>query len=225
MNLISSNLPVLRRYAERLLKLIGTNAGAGEVEKLKKEMDFDFVRSDLPELLSNLEKGSERAIRIVADLKSFARPSSGKREKVDLGEIVESTLRLLKPEFKERIDLDQQIGAVPPVLGVKDQLQQAVLNLLLNAIQAIEGSGSIRIALRTEGGRIVLSVRDSGRGIPAENLPRVFDPFFTTKAEGTGMGLSVSYGIVKDHGGVLRLESEAGKGTEARMELPMEVQG
>ncbi|MFH1016913.1 MAG: ATP-binding protein [Pseudomonadota bacterium] len=223
MNLISSNLPVLRRYAERLLSLAENDAAPAEIPRLKTEMDFDYVRSDLPDLLGNLEKGSERAIRIVQDLKSFARPPSAKKEALDLGSLVESTLRLLKPELKERIEVEKDIGEVPSIVGSRDQLQQVIVNLLLNAVQAIEGTGTIRVELHSAADHLILSVRDSGRGIPKELLSRVFEPFFTTKQSGTGMGLSVSYGIVKDHGGTLRLESEMGHGTNAVMELPLEA--
>jgi two-component system NtrC family sensor kinase len=110
--------------------------------------------------------------------------------------------------------------ALPPLLGHGNALEQVLLNLLTNAAEAMPEGGEIRITTGAAGGRLHLTVADTGRGIPAGDLSRVFDPFFTTKATGTGLGLSVSYGIVQDHGGTIDVESTPGRGTRFVLTFP-----
>ncbi|MFH1262622.1 MAG: ATP-binding protein [Pseudomonadota bacterium] len=217
MNLVSSNVPVLRKYADRLLAL-GSRASVEEKEKA----DFQFVQSDLPDLLSNLDRGAQRAMGIATDLKTFARPQASERGEIDLAEAIEATLRLLRTELGTRIAVKKQFSpSLPKPVGFPGQIHQVVLNLLLNAIQAIDGEGTIEIGVRAEGRQLIATIRDSGRGIPPEELNRIFEPFFTTKEKGTGLGLSVSYGIIAAHGGKLSVASAPGQGTIVTMVLPI----
>jgi signal transduction histidine kinase len=217
MHLISSNLPILRKYSERLFGLV---EHAPEADKAK--VDFDFLKTDLPDLLSNLDRGAQRAVGIASDLKMFARPQASVRGEIDLPEAVDVTLRLLRSELGSRITIRKDLSpALPKPVGFPGQIHQVLLNLLLNAVQAIDGEGTIEIGVRAEKDRLVTTIRDSGRGIPADKLERIFEPFFTTKERGTGLGLAVSYGIVQAHGGKLSVASEPGRGTIVTMVLPL----
>jgi PAS domain S-box-containing protein len=168
-----------------------------------------------------------RCKAIVRDLLEFAHQQAFEMHPIDLGQVVETALRLLiKKAFFRNVHLFKELDpALPPVLGDAARLRQVVLNLVINAVEAMKGHGSLTITTRRRTGAPMaqLAVTDTGPGIPEEALPRVFDPFFTTKqvGEGTGLGLSVSYGIVRDHHGTIRVESKVGKGTTFLVDLPI----
>jgi hypothetical protein len=184
-----------------------------------------------PELARDLRRiaeESERAARIVRNLLAFARRQSAARAEQDIADVMSRVLSLRAYEFRLKgieLETDFEPG-LPPVLGDGGQLQQALLNLLLNAEQAMR-SGTVRrihVGARhvAESGAVELFIADSGHGIPDENLRRIFDPFFTTRevGEGTGLGLSICYGIVRDHGGQIAVESRVGQGTTFKVLLP-----
>jgi signal transduction histidine kinase len=170
---------------------------------------------------------SERALELTRSLSTFYRPSVEKRP-IAMGAVVENALCLVAKEFEERrIELEKRLPEVRPVLGSAGQLQEVVLNLVLNAIHAIEFDGRLEISLRDEAGKVMLQVKDNGCGIPAENIDRIFDAFFTTKGAlgggsmgGSGLGLSVSYNIVRAHAGSISVESTPGQGTSFTVTLP-----
>lgn len=220
MNLIGSNLPVLRTYAQNLLKLVETAESSEEFEKKKQEFDFSYLKNDLPELLSNLQAGSDRAIGIVRDLRLFARPNKARDEVIDLRSLVDSTLRLLKPKLESRITLTWKPTSSIETTGSVGEIQQVLVNVLLNAIESIDKAGDVTVTLLEETPWIVLSIKDSGKGLTPEELQHVFEPFFSTKSGGTGLGLSVSYGIAQAHGGKITISSEKTKGTDVRIYLP-----
>jgi len=172
---------------------------------------------------------AERAGKIVKNLLLFSREAKPERRVVDLNEIVERTLALRSYELKtEKIQTDVDLeSGLPPILAGAGQLLQVVLNLVVNAEQAIEqgrGRGKIRIRTRRSSPeRLALEISDDGPGIPPEIISRIFDPFFTTKpvGVGTGLGLSIAYGIVQEHGGDISVESHAGHGATFTIELPI----
>jgi signal transduction histidine kinase len=180
------------------------------------------------ECLRNIEAEAKRCNEIVVSLLKFARPEAlTNREAVDPNEVVASTVRLMKHQVKTSgRKLDTVLaGDVPRVRASPGQLQQVLMNLILNAAQAMEGreGGGVRVTTARLGdGSAEISCTDDGPGIPAEIQPKVFEPFFSTKpkGKGTGLGLSVSRGIVRDHGGDLVLESAPGAGTTFRIRLP-----
>jgi PAS domain S-box-containing protein len=186
--------------------------------------------SGVEEALGNLrsaEEGAERIRLIVRDLKTFSREGHEERARVDLREVVAPALRMTRHALRHRARLLEEYGPVPRVEGNEARLGQVLLNLLVNAVQAIpEGDPerhAVRVRTGTEAsGQALVEVSDTGCGIPADVLPRIFDPFFTTKpsGEGTGLGLSICHQIVKAHGGELRVRSEAGRGTTFTMLLP-----
>jgi two-component system NtrC family sensor kinase len=199
-------------------------------EELRDTSVGDVTRST-PELIHDLRRiaeESERAATIVRNLLAFARRQSASRAEQDVGDLMNRVLALRAYEFRlNAIELETSFeSGLPPVLGDGGQLQQALLNLLLNAEQAMAGRTvrRIRVGARyvAESGAVELFIADSGHGIPDENLRRIFDPFFTTRevGEGTGLGLSICYGIVRDHGGQISVESRAGQGTTFTVVLP-----
>jgi signal transduction histidine kinase/CheY-like chemotaxis protein len=169
--------------------------------------------------------GVTRVSAIVRDLVTFSRGAEGELGPQDVHAIIESAARMATNEIRHRARLVRRFGEVPPVLGNEGRLVQVFLNLLVNAAQAIdEGHAEaheITITTRLIEGRVVIEVRDTGRGIPNDVIGRVFDPFFTTKGvgKGTGLGLSICHGIVASLGGAMQVESEVGVGTLFRVVL------
>jgi two-component system NtrC family sensor kinase len=172
---------------------------------------------------------AERARRIVKNLLFFAREATPERSQVDLNEVVERTLALRSYELKiENIAIETDLFPnLPCTMADPYQLQQVVLNLLVNAEQALmesRGRGTVRISTGYAGGDcLTLEVADDGPGMLGEVASRIFEPFFTTKApgDGTGLGLSIVYGIVQQHGGEILLDSRPGAGSKFRVELPL----
>ncbi len=165
-----------------------------------------------------------RASQVLRDLLTFARRSESQRQLLDVSDVVERTLRLRGYEMSSGgITLDADLAtALPAVSGDARQIQQVVLNLVTNALQAMSpGGGTLRVATWREDGRIKLEVRDTGGGIPADVRERIFEPFFTTKSDGTGLGLSVSYGIVTAHGGTIEVVESSSCGTAFHVSLPV----
>ena len=176
-------------------------------------------------LLEDILNQAIRASGIVKNLLDFSRAEATAVQEVDIGQLVKETIQLAENQISlNKINLSQEIDpALPAVRGSRQGLQQVFLNLILNAVQAMPGGGdlTVRTVLDKEA-RIVFTVQDTGVGIAPENLPHIFDPFFTTKevGQGTGLGLSVSYGIIKKHGGRITVDSAPGKGSTFAVILP-----
>jgi two-component system, NtrC family, sensor kinase len=177
------------------------------------------------QLLEKIERQTFRAAKIINSLLNLARPSHSEAGPVDLNVVIGDVLALLEHQFKtSHIQVRKELSA--PALhirGVEYKLQQVFLNLFLNARDAMPKGGWLTVSTRVENADVIVELSDTGVGIPAEHLARIYDPFFTTKPEGrgTGLGLSVTYGIVQEHGGELLCESHPGKGTCFRLVLPL----
>jgi PAS domain S-box-containing protein len=178
-------------------------------------------------LLEKIERQTFRAAKIVNGLLTLARPAataSGDRSLIDVNIVVTDVLSLLEHQFEmHRIKVRRELSDVPVVTrGMEHKLQQVLLNLFLNAKDAMPKGGWLSILTRADADRIVVEVADTGSGIPSEYLARIYDPFFTTKAigQGTGLGLSITYGIVREHGGSIDCESAVGQGTRFVLVLP-----
>jgi PAS domain S-box-containing protein len=180
--------------------------------------------------LTLAETETRRISRIVSNLLAFSRQSKMELKQVDLNRLIETTLflnaNMLKIKgVKVRRELD---GDLPPLLGSEDQLEQVFMNLISNAAEAIEGAGGGELIIasghRLAKNTLRLTFADTGVGVPEENVQRLFEPFFTTKkkGKGVGLGLSVAYGIVQEHGGTIEVTSEVGKGTTFTIDLPLE---
>jgi len=175
-------------------------------------------------LLANAEIGLERTVRIVSDLNIFARPSQGSSAPTDIHRDIEMVVTLLHYEMRHRIEVRRNFAStLPLVFCRRDQISQVIMNVLRNAIQAIDGPGVIDITTSLEGAMVNLSFHDSGCGISPEDIGQIFNPFFSTKevGEGTGLGLSISYGIMKSHQGEIVVDSTVGQGTTVTLRLPV----
>jgi two-component system NtrC family sensor kinase len=176
-------------------------------------------------LLEKIERQTFRAAKIVNSLLNLARPSDGEPGPVDLNSVIGDVLSLLEHQFRtSRIQVRKEFASPAVVVrGMEYKLQQVFLNLFLNARDAMLKGGWLSVSTRVSGRDAIVEVADTGVGIPAEHVSRIYDPFFTTKPEGrgTGLGLSVTYGIVQEHGGTLSCESDVGQGTRFRLVLPL----
>jgi two-component system NtrC family sensor kinase len=179
------------------------------------------------ELLEKIERQTFRAAKIVSNLLNLARPQGGEAGEIDVHTVIGDVLSLLEHQFRvSRVQVRRELAEGPLVVaGFEYKLQQVFLNLFLNAKDAMPNGGWLTVTTRARGAEAVIEVSDTGVGIPSEHLARIYDPFFTTKTEGrgTGLGLSVTYGIVQEHGGALSCESAQGEGTRFRLVLPMGV--
>ncbi len=187
-------------------------------ELMLLEAESRPLPEDLGEDLRVIHRHAQRVARIAQGLLSFSRHSSGEQGRVDLNQVVDETLLLVeKTIVKEGVALRRALApGLPPIWGDANALQQVVMNLVTNARDAVKDGGEISVetsATTEPAGGVRLVVRDTGPGIPPEVLPKIFDPFFTTKAEGTGLGLSISYGIVREHQGIVDVQSRPGEGT------------
>jgi signal transduction histidine kinase len=173
-------------------------------------------------------KEVDRICGLVNDLLNFARPSTPNVSAQDVNEIVENIARILETEAKEKdVKIGLHLGTgLPKIFIDKEQIKQVCMNLILNAIQSIEGAGAVEIGTRFFGDNgskrfVQIEVRDTGIGIPEKDIENIFNPFFTTKKDGSGLGLSISHQIVKEHGGYIDVESQVGRGTSFYVRLPV----
>ena len=178
------------------------------------------------ELILDVLSQADRAGDIVKNLLDFSRSERPSFTDLSIAAVIDSTVKLVQNQIMVAgISLDKKIpGDMPAIRGNLRKLQHVFLNLLLNAIQAMSGGGSIVVqASQDSGDYLRIDVKDTGTGIKAEELEKIFDPFYTTKGvgRGTGLGLSLTYGIVKEHGGYIEVESEVGKGTTFSVYLPV----
>jgi len=231
---ITSNLGTLKNYVEDLLTLVDAYTEAEtalksddprleRIQTVKKRIELDFLVDDLRDLVHESQEGVERVKRIVQDLKDFSREREMEWEVSDLQRTLEATLNIVHNELKYKAEVIKEYRATPEVECVPSQLGQVFVNLLVNAAQAIEEHGTITVRTGESDGWAEVVVEDTGKGIPEENLTRLFDPFFTTKpvGQGTGLGLSVSYGIIQKHNGRIEVQSTPGKGTRFTIRLPL----
>ncbi len=196
----------------------------GYAQFMKEHKDPEVVEKGVEVIL----RSSERARELTSSLLTFSRRRPGRREPVDLNQILTDTLLLLNRQFeKSGIRVEREAGRLPLTVADPGKMQQVFLNLLINAQQAMAGGGKLTVRTRSEGGNLEIRVEDTGPGIQAEHLPRIFEPFFTTKGAlsgaktpGTGLGLSTAYNIVRDHGGTIRVNSAPGAGAAFVVTLP-----
>jgi signal transduction histidine kinase len=196
-----------------------------QLKSLRNELELDFLKEDIPLLIRESKEGIGRVAQIVKDLKNFSRVDNDQTwQFANLQQGIDSTLNIVASELKYKADVVKHYAPLPDIECLASQLNQVVMNLVINAAQAMGPErGTITISNGVEGENIWLEVADNGCGIPPHALQKIFDPFFTTKpvGEGTGLGLSLSYGIVKKHRGDISVSSELGKGTTFRVVLPI----
>ncbi len=230
---VYSNLDTLSKYIQRLLEFMSLqqdvlNASADSdsktlLDEKRTVLKIDFIIEDIDGLIKESLEGLERVKKIVMDLKSFSRVDDEEYTHADVNECLETTLNIVWNELKYKATVTKEYGDIPVTKCYPRQLNQVFMNILVNAAQAIEEKGEIRIKSWHEEGYIFVSISDTGPGIPEENLNRIFEPFFTTKevGKGTGLGLSITYDIVKKHGGNIKVESKIGQGTTFVVSIPV----
>jgi two-component system, NtrC family, sensor kinase len=227
---IYSNTSHLKDYSEKLFKIIDIAENSPEkLDIIKEELDYNYIKNDLPKLIKSCQDGAERTRDIVIGLRNFSRLEEAQLKEIDLRESLDTTLELLKGEIKNRIQIHRHYEPIPNVVCYASQINQVIMNILSNAVHAIQGTGQIWIstlplkASLNQVGRVQISIQDSGVGMSPDVLEKIFEPFFTTKGvgQGTGLGLSISYGIIQNHGGEIQVRSEKGIGTEFVVIIPL----
>ena len=232
---VSSNLGTLDGYFQQLQEMLDaygqaeTLIQAGEwaerLQQVRERIELDFLREDIPLLIKESKDGINRVGRIVRDLKDFSRVDANQEwQWINLQQGIESTLNIVANELKYKADVLREYQVLPDIECLPSQINQVFMNLIVNASQAI-GPERGTLTLRTghAAQSVWIEVQDTGSGIAPQNLQKIFDPFFTTKpvGQGTGLGLSLSYGIIKKHRGEITVRSEVGVGTTFRVELPI----
>jgi PAS domain S-box-containing protein len=185
---------------------------------------LESLLADGDELVHESLAGVRRVAAIVQEVRSFAQADRGERSPADLNELLESAVRVAEPKLRYRAVVERDYGELPPVSCNAQELRQVFLDLLLNAAKAIADGGTVHLQTRREGGHAAVRIEDDGCGMAPEVRARIFDPFFTTArdGQGLGLGLSLSYQIVRRHGGEIEVDSEPGRGTRFRIRLPIE---
>ncbi len=231
-NFIRSNLQPLKEYLSGYKKAFDAMKQMKErfphdiksaFEEIAENEDLDFACEDSDKLIQSFEDGSNRIAQIVAGLRQYSRVDEEYYSPYDLREAIDSTLDLLFNRYKDKIRIQKNYDDIPQVNCSPGKINQAFMNLLSNAIEAIEGEGNIWIHTTRQDENVLVKIRDDGKGIAKEIQSKIFDPFFTTKpvGEGTGLGLSITYSIIEQHGGTIIIESEVGKGTTFTVILPI----
>jgi signal transduction histidine kinase len=232
---VFSNFGTLDAYIRDLLRVlaqyeeaepcIADPAMKARIGDLRKQVELDYLVEDVPVLMSESREGIERVRKIVQDLKDFSRVDGHQDwQWVDLHHGIDSTLNIVNNEVKYKADVVKEYGDIPEVECLPSQINQVILNIVVNGAQAISGArGRITIRTGSDSGNVWIEISDNGSGIPKAIQSRIFDPFFTTKpiGSGTGLGLSLSYGIIQKHHGRIDVQSEPGVGSTFRIELPI----
>lgn len=232
---ISSNLGALDGYFKQLQAMLDAYREAEaaitssevleRLGQLREKVELEFLREDIPLLIKESKEGIGRVGQIVKDLKDFSRVDSNQEwQWANLQQGIESTLNIVANELKYKADVVKEYQDLPDIECLPSQINQVIMNLIVNASQAMGPErGTITLRTGLEGETVSIEVADTGSGIEPECLQKIFDPFYTTKpvGQGTGLGLSLSYGIVKKHRGDISVRSEVGVGTTFRVELPV----
>jgi signal transduction histidine kinase len=221
---IASNLSTARRYWANVSAYIGhlQNINPGTAAEYRARYDIDHIEDDMQRLIDESLEGTSRVTGIVRNLKEFAHPGKGEPEPTNIKALIERTLSIALSPYKHRIGVKFDFRAPAEVTCDPQEMGQVILNLVVNAAQAIAGQGTITIATALTDAGYAIEISDTGPGIPEENLTRIFEPFFSTKpvGEGTGLGLSLSFRMVKKAGGQLSVHSKVGEGSTFQILLP-----
>lgn len=227
---IYSNTAHLKDYSEKLFRIIDeTEKNPAKFKIIKNELDYDYIKMDLPRLIKSCQDGAQRTRDIVLGLRNFSRLDEAQLKEIDICNEIDNTLDLLKGEIKNRIQIHKQYEPVSKIQCYASQINQVLMNILSNAVQAISDQGQIWITVLPlkagagSSGRVQISIQDSGAGMEPKVMEKIFEPFYTTKniGQGTGLGLSISYGIIENHGGEIHVRSQKGVGTEFVITIPV----
>jgi signal transduction histidine kinase len=244
-NFIHGNLSYIKSYIEDLIELVQAyqnqyGAPVPELQEILEDIDIEFIKSDVPNILSSMNMGTQRIIKIVESLRNFSRHDEAHLKKVDIHEGIESTLVILSHQLildkSKEIKIVKEYKELPKVECYASHINQALMHILQNAIDALAEKfktiqeyalPTIWIQTEVKENSILIKIKDNGSGMSAEVCQKAFDPFFTTKpiGKGTGLGLSTSYKIVvEQHRGELTCISTPGEGTKLTIEIPSKQQ-
>jgi two-component system NtrC family sensor kinase len=233
---VASNLRSLDKYLKKItgyFDLLENNLKdqAPEIwqsiQPQRQKIKIDFLLEDCHDLIAESLDGSNRVQVIVQNLKTFSRVDQAQEQLADLNECLESTIAIVWNEIKYKAKLEKDFTALPDLLCNPQELTQVFTNILVNAAQAIKADGLIQVRSWSDAESVFVSIKDNGCGISVEHREKIFEPFFTTKpvGEGTGLGMSISYEIVKKHGGQIQVDSELGQGTMFTISFPLKSEG
>ena len=234
-NFIYGNMTHLDNYSKDLIKIIDAYEKyevelreeiKKDVNGIKKDIDYDFLKSDMPDLIKSCKEGAERAKNIIQDLKSFSRMEEAAISDVDIPHEIDMTLNILHNKIKHKAEVHKEyMDYVPKVEAFGGQLNQVFMNVIDNAVGAIKEKGDIWIRIKTNElqSHLFIEIEDNGVGMDKETCNRTFDPFFTTKpvGQGTGLGMSIAHKIIKSHQGEISVISKKGEGTKFTIKLPL----
>jgi signal transduction histidine kinase len=244
---VTDNVTFLQRAFDKLLRLLDAHASlaesvrngdatphaVGAIDALRANIKLDYLTRQVPRAIEQSLEGLGQISSIVKAMKEFSHPSGAEKQPFDIHDIIESTSIVAKNEWKYVAELQLDFDwSLPPVLLLRNEFSQVMLNLIVNAAHAIAGSlpagstqkGKIVVSTRAVGSNVEVRVTDNGGGIPEAVRARVFEPFFTTKpvGKGTGQGLAIAYSVIVDkHGGSISFDSEQGRGTSFIITLPL----
>lgn len=223
---VGSNLESLADYGEDLLAIIDELNTNEETQAVCNRYQLPMIKEDLPDILRDCKTGIQRVQQIISDLKSFSHPENRQWETAHIDECFRTVLNIVRHEIKYKADILVDVDDhLPAFECITNQIFQVLTNLIINASQAIEGQGTIKVGASTDENKelMIITIEDDGCGMSENVKTKVFDPFFTTKpvGQGTGLGMSVTYGIIEAHNGKISVDSEEGKGTRFTIELPL----
>lgn len=233
-----SNLNTLSDYLQSILSLdklvmssllaLDNEQFSKQYQELRNEHDIDFIVEDIDSLVSDSVKGLNRVSAIVANLKKVSHSGELEKESCDINQLIDESLKVVWSELKYTMQVEKHFGEIPPVLCHGGEITQVLMNLFLNASYACEENGVLDIRTYQTNSHdrdwVIIKVQDNGKGMSSQVLKKIFDPFYTTKpvGVGTGLGLSVSFGIIDKHGGKISAHSEEGQGTTFTIVLPID---
>ncbi len=224
---IYGNIHTLDRYRDRMSAYLGAihrGAEPGEIERLRRDLKIDALLADYGSLIEGTLEGAMRVADVVKNLRRLSFPKSGESLRVDVDRVVRTAVRWAARAKPHHVDFAFDIAPELQILGNEGQFHQIIVNLIDNALDAVRGQAAPRIEIvaRRDGDQIVITISDNGAGLPDGLIDKIFEPFFTTKpvGEGTGLGLWISYGIAREHGGTLSAANRNGGGAVFTLMLP-----
>jgi two-component system NtrC family sensor kinase len=227
---LSENITEIFRLDELIQNYDFEKGDAIEVlkqyQKLRQDIDADYLISDAPTLLEDTIDGLERVIKIVKNLKKISYKGDDDLIPCNINDCIKDCLKLSANELKYSMDITLELSDCDNILGQPSDLHQVFINLFMNASHACESHGLLTIKTTQDSDNVIIYIKDNGKGIKAENISKVFDPFYTTKpiGQGTGLGLPVSHGIIEKHHGTIKVKSEVNIGTCFKITLPLTSQ-
>ncbi len=243
-NFVTSNINPLKRDIEMVLNALTVIENVGlsdastddklkQIKEYKEELDFDYLTSEIRHLIKGINEGATRTAEIVKGLRFFSRLDEDDLKRADLNEGLESTMVIANNLLNNKIKIIKEFGRLPKVECFPGKLNQAFLNIISNAVYAIQerfgnnAGGEITIITNHDKKDVYIRIKDNGIGMDANTQKRVFEPFFTTKdvGEGTGLGMSIAYNIIKKHNGIINVNSALGEGTEFILQIPINFTG